>query len=436
MMRTDFSVLSHKAKAFLKRPLAYNTLWMVFALGIRVLLQGIYFVIIAHALGAEQYGAFVSTAALVAIISPFASLGIGNLIVKNLSRNRELFEIYWGNSLFVILVFGLFWIALLVSVSRFFLPDALSMRIVLLIAVSDLLFAKIIDTAGRIFQSVQRLSGTGLINVTLTLFRFLAALIVVYTIPSLTAEDWAHYYLASTLLAAVFSVILVYRVFGTPKLDLPRLKLEAAEGLFFSISIAGQNVYNMIDKVMLAQLSTLAATGIYGAAQRMTEIVFLPIRAMLQAAYAKFFKHGETGVGGSLKVARRIIPLAFLYGAAAAIGVFLAAPLLTLLLGNEYEEAVNALRWMSAIPFLKSMHFIASDTLSGAGFQGIRSIFILITAVVNIFANIWLIPLFSWKGAVWASLLANTFLMVALWTVVTGHYMREASRSRNILFKS
>jgi O-antigen/teichoic acid export membrane protein len=421
----NIAFLNHKGENILRKPLAHNTLWMVLTLGLRFVLQAVYFIIIARTLGAEQYGAFVSAVAIVAIISPFASLGIGNLLIKNVSRNRETFEIYWGNALFVIFAFGLFWIALLVPVSRIFMPQSVPLGLILLIAISDLLFAKVIDTAGKAYQAIQRLSRTGLINTSINAFRMIAALLVIYFYPDLNALDWGFYYLSSTLIAAILAVLLVHRDLGYPKLKLSRLRSEIAEGFFFSLSIAGQNVYNVIDKIMLARLSTLEATGIYGAAYRLIEVVLVPVRALLQAAYAKFFKYGESGISGSLGLARRLSPIAGLYGLIAALGLFFLAPVVPLILGEEYQAAVNALRWLAPIPFIKSMHFFASDTLSGAGYQGIRSVMLISTALVNIIANLWLIPIYSWKGAIWASLMSNVFLMMALWTVVVYHYRRE-----------
>ena len=67
--------------------LACNTLWMLLAQGIRLFLQAFYFVIIARTLGVEQYGAFVFATSLVAILSPFSGLGVGNILIKNVSKN-------------------------------------------------------------------------------------------------------------------------------------------------------------------------------------------------------------------------------------------------------------------------------------------------------------------------------------------------------------
>ena len=166
----NFRLPEYQGKNLLQKPLAHNTLWMILSLGIRLVLQAVYFIIIARALGAEQYGAFVSAVAMVAIISPFASLGVGNLLIKNVSRKRESFEIYWGNALFVIFIFGLVWIALLVPISRIFMPKSVPLGLILVIAISDLLFAKTIDTAGKAFQAIQLLSRTGLINTSINSF--------------------------------------------------------------------------------------------------------------------------------------------------------------------------------------------------------------------------------------------------------------------------
>ena len=83
---------------FSKKSLVRNTLWMLMAQGLRIVLQAFYFVLIARALGADQYGAFVGATAFVAIFAPFASLGGGNLLIKNVSRNRELFNEYSAES--------------------------------------------------------------------------------------------------------------------------------------------------------------------------------------------------------------------------------------------------------------------------------------------------------------------------------------------------
>jgi O-antigen/teichoic acid export membrane protein len=375
-------------------------------------------VIIARILGTEQYGAFVGATAFVAILSPFASLGIGNLLVKNVSRNRALFREYWGNALFTIAWSGLALVILVLAIAPIVLPETIPYLLIFLVAVTDLFFYRVIDISGQAFQAVLWLSKTAQINLLPNLTRLLAALALINFFPKSGALEWSYLYLISTAVSALIGVLLVCNSLGTPKLALSKIKPEITEGFYFSIGLSAQTIYNDIDKTMLARLATLEATGIYAAAYRLIDVAFVPVRSLLAAAYAKFFQHGVNGIGGSIKLAKRLLPFAGIYGASAGIGLFLLAPIIPYLLGKEYSEAVNALRWLAPLPFLKAMHYFGADTLTGAGLQGLRSLVQAIVAVFNISLNLWLIPIYSWRGAAWSSLASDTFLMLGLWLLV------------------
>ena len=90
----------------LASPLARNTLWALGGSGTRLLIQAVYFIIIARCLGPGQYGAFIAATALTAVMSPFVGLGYGSLLIKNVSRDRRLFSEYWGNGLMMTIVSG------------------------------------------------------------------------------------------------------------------------------------------------------------------------------------------------------------------------------------------------------------------------------------------------------------------------------------------
>ena len=411
-----------------KNSLARNTLWMLLSQGIRLVLQAAYFVIIARALGAEQYGAFVGVTALVAILAPFASLGSGNLLIKNVSRNRALFGEYWGNALLISFVSGAALILLVLLVAPIVLPKTVPLLLIFLVAVTDLIFARILDTAGQAFQAVLWLSKTAQLNILPQVTRLIAALALVNFFPQWGAVGWTFLYLISTAVSALIGVILVHVSLGAPKLAISRIKPEILEGFYFSVSLSAQTVYNDIDKTMLARLSSLAATGIYAAAYRLIDVAFVPVRSLLAAAYAKFFQRGSSGISGTMDFTKRLLPIAGIYGAIAATGLFLFAPVVPYILGDEYASTVEALRWLAPLPFLKAMHYFAADTLTGAGFQGMRSAVQAFVAVFNVSVNLWLIPVYSWKGAAWSSLASDTILMLSLWAVVVFLYQRQVHR--------
>src|SRR6202142_4310463 len=102
--------------------LARNSIWMFLGYGVRIIVQAGYFVLIARALGPRGYGAFVGATALINIVGPFGGLGAGNLLVKNVSRDKSLFSVYWGNALFLLAVSGLLLLGVIVLAAHWILP--------------------------------------------------------------------------------------------------------------------------------------------------------------------------------------------------------------------------------------------------------------------------------------------------------------------------
>lgn len=143
------------------------------------------------------------------------------------------------------------------------------------------------------------------------------------------------------------------------------------------------------------------------------------------AAYTKFFQKGIAGVSGSINFATRLSGISGLYGIIAGLGIYFLAPVVPYILGNQYVNVVEALRWLAPLPFLMGLQHFAADTLTGAGFQGVRSAVQVTTALFNFLLNLWLIPLYSWKGAAWSSLASDGLKMLILWSVVFYFYNQE-----------
>lgn len=400
--------------------------------GIRNLLRAAYFLIIPRFLGVKEYGLFVGVASLIAILAPFATLGIGSLLVKNVSRDKNAFSEYWGNALFVSLISGAALIGLSTLLSRYFLPRGIPWVLILLVALSDLLFARVLDVACLAFQAFDMLAWTAKLNIVGSAVRLVAAVVLVASTRHVTALTWGWFYLASTILSCAVALVWIRAKLGAPRLALHRIKAELMEGFYFSVSLSSQSIYNDIDKTMLARLSTLDATGVYGAAYRVIDVACTPVRALLSATYASFFRHGTEGLAGTTRYAKRLLPRAGAYSLLAALALFFGAPILPHLLGKEYLHTVEALRWLSPLPFLKTVHSFLADALTGAGWQGIRTIVQVVVALANVLMNFWLIPAYSWRGAAWASLASDGLLALSLWLLLIVLRQQE-QRPRGIM---
>ena len=407
-------MIKNKLSQLRSNPLARNTFWMFAGQACSMSLKAGYFLVIARFLGPQQYGAFVGVSALVSILAPYATVGSGNLLIKNVSRDRSLFNIYWGNALVISITSGLGLMVVLLLVANIVFPMRFPITLLAMVALSDLLFARIVDVSAQAFQAVEILSRTATLTSIINAARFVGAILVVVFVQHPTAVTWSFVYLASTTIAASIGVFSIHRKFGRPSTQLSRVPGEMAEGCFFAGSQSAQNIYNDIDKTMLARLSTLEYTGIYAAAYRLIDVAFVPVRALLFAAYAGFFRHGADGIGATRRYSRGLLYRAMAYGALVSVALFLFAPVIPMLIGHQYALTANALRWLSPLPFIKSIHYFEADTLTGSGHQGLRTSIQGFVALLNFGLNCWLIPLYSWKGAAWTSLASDSSLAILL----------------------
>jgi O-antigen/teichoic acid export membrane protein len=418
--------MNHSSQANSKREWTYHTLWMMGSHGLKLVLQAVYFIVVARKLGAAEYGTFIAASAVAEVVSPFSTLGIGNLMVKNVARDRNLFPLYWGNALVTNLIAGTVLILGLMVVAPLFLPSSISPLLLGLAAINSLIFSRILDLARMAYQSVSRFDRTAQMNLLPHMLRAGAALLMVSVFPDPNALDWMIVGLLCLGSAAIVSLLVIHREIGPAKPNLPKLYPELRQGSYFAVGLSAQSIYNDIDKTMLASLASVEATGLYAAAYRLIEVAFVPMRSLLDASYTRFFKAGKTGVKGTWLVARKLLPMMGGYGLVAALGLYLCAPVVPWVLGPEYQMAVPALQWLAPIVLLKGLHYIAADTLTGADLQGYRSLTQIGVAALNIVLNLWLIPRYGWQGAVFASLASDGLLMVVLWLFVALHYGRSS----------
>jgi O-antigen/teichoic acid export membrane protein len=288
------------------------------------------------------------------------------------------------------------------------------LTLVLLVAFSDIVGLNVITVAGQAFQAYERLGWTAALNVAISASRLVAVTVLYFLHHSPTPLQWGYAYFSSTAVIAIVACWLVCTKLGAPTLSFPQSRREVIEGLYFSVSLSAQTIYNDIDKTMLARLSTLSATGIYGAAYRLIDVSFAPVSALLYAAYPNFFRKGATGVGSSLSYAKPLLVRSIAYAAMIAIAILLCAGLVPYILGQQYRDTAEALRWLSPLPILKAIHYFLSDALSGAGHQGLRCTVQISVALFNVAINFWLIPQFSWRGAAWSSIASDGLLAISI----------------------
>jgi O-antigen/teichoic acid export membrane protein len=384
--------------------------------GFSLLAQAGYFIVIARLLGSVQYGMLVGAAASVGVLSQYGSFGSGLLFLRYVSPDHSRFRDYWGNILLSCFSLGAALVLLLRLVAPHLLKE-IDVRVIVLLALGDCICGQLTTATSQVFQAFERMRYTAVLNTAVSCSRMVLAIGMLLSLHRTSALQWAKASLAISVATAVCSVAIVTAKLGLPRFQVKLFVGRLWEGFIFAVSGCTTSIYNDVDKAMLAHFGMNAANGIYTMAYRVIDVSAMPIRSIHAAAFPRFFRHGaeENGLAATEHFARRLLRRTSVLGLAIALVLYLAAPVIPLLVGKGFAPSVIALRWLCFIPFFRSFHLSAGDALAGAGRQTTRLIFQMLAALGNVGLNVVLIPRFSWRGAAAASLLTDGGLGVMMW---------------------
>jgi O-antigen/teichoic acid export membrane protein len=405
------------------RGLIRDTTHLSIGQGFRLVIQAAYFVLLARSLGPDAYGAFVTVVAMASLLGPFSGLGSSNLFIKNIRSGKREAATCWGNGILITVFSGALLSALGAGLS-WVLGLKTPLFVIIIVCLSDLILVKVIDLAAFGFTALDRMTQTSIQSVAVSLLRLSGIATLIMAAHPVTLDRWVMVYLLTSLLGTGYAVAKGWQLWGRPATDLQALREDVTEGIFFSMAGSAATVYNDIDKIMLSRLADLAATGVYGAAYRVIDVTMTPVRSLAAATYPRFFREGARGMAATYRYALSLIAKTAVYGLLASAGLWLLAPALPHILGSRYEEVVPAVRWLALIPLLRCVHSFLADALSGAGLQRTRTAIQALVAVVNVVANLVILPHYSWRGAAWTSLGCDGLLVVLFW--FTARYYRHA----------
>lgn len=413
-----FEQLGEKFKATKEKALFQDSFWMLFARLVSSVIQVIYFILLARMLGNEYYGLFEGTKSLWAMVFPFVGVGMSNVLIQNVTRDRDRFSQYWGDALLVSIVSVGIALVVIFPIAVLLLPASPPL-FMLLLFLGDLVGLKFCQLAGSTFIANNRVKEGAKLDLLYTFCKLIAVFLLPLFPENNRLITWGILYCFGSILPALVLLGLAQKNFGKPEFNIKSFKTsQLSQGFFFSLSDSASSINGQIDSTMLVSLSTPTAAGVYGAGVRFIAMATLPILAVQAACYPRFFKHGEKGIKGSLDLVRQLLPFGLFYGVFALFALLAFSSWVPKILGEDFREASGVLIWLSPVILAFALQGLAADALTGAGFQRSRSFVQVAAAALNIGLNLYLIPKYSWQGAIWATLASETFKLLALWSIV------------------
>jgi O-antigen/teichoic acid export membrane protein len=363
--------------------------------------------IAARFLSADDYGRFRFALALTTIIETIMDLGLSQITVRSVARDRTSADRLFPQVLGVKLVWVAVGLALLAVLAPLLRSDPVIVRLCYALGISSAVRSYLL-TARGLLQGLQRFDLEALAVVSdrvLLLVVGGAALWLGYGLVGLAVA-----FVGSRLLMLGAVQILLRRVVArvAPAFDRDAWRDIQAAALPLGFFMIALNTYTYVDTVILGLMRTDAEVGWYAAAYSLYEgLTYAPsiLAAVLTPRLSALFTRDRAAHRSLLTRALLLsVALAVVLGGIAALA---AAPIVALLFGVRYAPAVPPLQILAA----GSVFVFATWILHAAAISTNLDRRLLLTTAVglaaNVALNIVLIPRYGISGAAWATVVAE-----------------------------
>lgn len=384
------------------------------------------FLLLARLIGPADYGLVAAAWALVLTLGPILTFGADRLVVRDISGSgrdpaealtASLLTVLGGTGVAAVVIVVLH--PLVLPQVPFLLLASIAVADISSVAVAacllSLCFATGIPRAG------------GLLTIGVALGKISA--VVAFAL--LDGEDpvvWALLYAGFSLGLVVVELTWAFRRFGRPVRGDYRFLPRAREGLAYSGNQAATMVQNDSDKIVLVRSGYAEETGLYSVAYRLATTAYMPVLAVLTSTYPKFFAVGASGgLTATAALARRLALPLLAYGVVVAVALVVVAPLVPVLVGEQYRGSVPLLMALSVLPLLRVGQVLAGDALTGAGRQGTRTRCFAGSAALNLALNLAFTPQYGVAAALAATFAAELTALVLVHAALRRHRRRERS---------
>ena len=373
----------------------------------------IFGVVIARQLGDSIFGKFAFGLAFTEIFSIFASLGYNTVLVRDVSRDKTQVNKYINNIFgFRVISSLIIFVIIVITINLMQYPDDTKIAVYLL-GIFQILegLANIFKVTFRAFE---RMELEAAIIVSVNLISLPIMLIIIYLGYGLITVSLV--YVSIGLMDFLFSIALCGKKITTVKrdFDLSFFKKTIPTAISLSMLAIFGLIYVKIDTVMLSFMKGDAVVGWYNAAYYLVQ-GFKPLPQLVMSALFPLMSLSFLSAKDSLKrIFERAFKYLFIIGLPMAVGItLLADKIIFLIYGPNFQNSVIALQILSWDVVLVFLLGCISFLLVSINRQHQMALLAGCTALINIVLNLLLIPTYSYVGSAFATIIAESFLLLA-----------------------
>ncbi len=384
------------------------------------------FAILARFLGVHEFSLFVVVTAVSNIAVHLCGLGATECLVRRVARDPQIYPVMLGHNLILITASGFVLVVLGAMALPFFFQVAddpvVNIALIAAMLVTNIILVRTILFTEQVFIAFSDFASANKAVVGFALIRTAAAACACLLFGVSTLDDWIIWqFLAHALFLG--ACIKVLAPLGLPRFQLVREELRL--GLFFSIPFILKEARQNADLLVLSLVTSAEVMSSYSVARRIIESSYLSVDALNRILYPGTARASIGGLHNAAGRVRRIFLAAFSISIAAAVAVWICAPILPYLFGHEYTSLVTFVRYLCWVVVPVTCWAIPLEALGAAGHQGVRGTVLGGGSLIGTALAAWA----TWYAAPQGTIISYYVIEIAMTAAAWLTYLRTVNRS-------
>lgn len=366
---------------------------------------------LARYLGVEGFGIISFALALTGIFSIFIDLGLNTLTIREVARNKSKANDYISNIVAIRLL-----LSTLTFITIYLVVYLLGYNTITSYVIYFLTFYIMINSFCQLFYSIfqanEKMEYQSLGNVISGCLIFFGVLIAIYC--QFNIIQLVSTYAIVSVIILIYILIMFFMHFDVPKVkpNIQKWKSLINESWPFAITSISIYLYVWLDTIILSFIQGQEAVGLYNAAYKLImALLFIP--TVFNNAVFPIMSQFYLDSKKKLQIIfEKLFKLMSLVAFPIGVGTFLLAEkIINLIYGTQFNQSIIVLQiliWSMVLIFVRSP---IERLLESSNKQLTLTKIYFIGLIFNMILNIIVIPLYSYVGAAFSTVLTDILIV-------------------------
>ncbi|MEP9373410.1 lipopolysaccharide biosynthesis protein [Mesorhizobium sp. KR1-2] len=393
------------------------------------------FAILARWLGVHEFSAFIAITAVANIAVHLCGLGAMECLVRRVARDRTMYPRMLGHNILLTAASGVVLLLLGAAVLPFFFTlssdPATNVAVITLMLATNIIFVRIIVLTEQIFLAHSNFASANKVVVGFAVARTIAAALACIAFGVATVASWAVWQFVCHVLVAI-GCWRTLKGLGRPSYGIVREELPL--GLYFSVPFILGAARQNADLLVLNLVASAEVMSSYSVARRMLESSYLSVEALNRLIYPGSAKATVAGLHHAFERVCKVLFAATSISIAAAVAVFVLAPVLPYLFGKDYVSLVSFARILCWVVVPIAIWSVAMEALGASGHHPVRASVMGLGSVFGAALTAWATWYAPPNGTFISFYVIEIAMVIVSWSVFLRFVKRDRERAGNVPF--